>query len=375
MLSQPGNKRNPTLTQAELNGVMASHERYVLGRGGLRAQLGHKVLDGLNLANRNLTEADFAGASLVGANLFGSNLERASFYCADLRDCNLRVANLMRADLRGASFSGAQLGRANLDNADLRSATMMLVGPDGVNIVGDGKAATRTGTSVGVDFSNCSLKYASFGNAKLDGANFTGALLQGANFKGAKLTNASFRGAVLTGVALKDLNVRPEALEGCVKDVSPEAVAKFDALKAKIDGHQAWLSSGGANGNPANIDGEDLRPAQNLFVGRSLAGLSARGVVAIGIDFSGSSLQAIKFDGADLRDCNFTQADLRGASLRSAKLAHANFDKADLGSLHMANGADLHPDFAGSDVVQEQLRNSHLVDALSALGVTVSSTA
>src|SRR6185437_13754372 len=151
MLSQSGNKRNPTLTQAELNGVMASHERYVLGRGGLRAQLGHKVLDGLNLANRNLMEADFAGASLVGANLFGSNLARA--------------------DLRGASFSGAQLGRANLDNADLRSATMMLVGPDGVNIVGDGKAATRTGTSVGVDFSICSLKYASFGNAKLDGAN------------------------------------------------------------------------------------------------------------------------------------------------------------------------------------------------------------
>src|SRR6185437_7781908 len=65
MLSQSGNKRNPTLTQAELNGVMASHERYVLGRGGLRAQLGHKVLDGLNLANRNLMEADFAGASLV----------------------------------------------------------------------------------------------------------------------------------------------------------------------------------------------------------------------------------------------------------------------------------------------------------------------
>ena len=48
------------------------------------------------------------------------------------------------------------------------------------------------------------------------------------------------------------------------------------------------------------------------FIGRTLAGLSARNVTGIGLDFSGCQLQAAKFDGADLRDADFSNADLRG---------------------------------------------------------------
>ena len=66
-------------TQVDLNKLLAAHERYVNGQGGLRAHLAHKRLDGLNLANRELYEAEFSGASLVSATLFGSNLERAVF--------------------------------------------------------------------------------------------------------------------------------------------------------------------------------------------------------------------------------------------------------------------------------------------------------
>jgi uncharacterized protein YjbI with pentapeptide repeats len=213
------------------------------------------------------------------------------------------------------------------------------------------------------------MKGVSFGNAKLDGANFEGALLQGANFKGAKLANASFRGAVLAGVNLKDLNVPAEALAGCVTGVTAAAAAKFDQLKQKLDAHQEWISSGGAVGGPANFDGEDLRPLHKLLVGRPLTGLSARGAIAIGIDFSGSQLQAAKFEGADLREADFSNADLRGASLRATRLAHARFDQANLGRLPLTSGSSLAPDLTGADASEEQFFAAILEDKICDLGL------
>jgi len=338
-------------TQEELNVILAAHERYAAHRGGIRAQLAHANLDGLNLANRNLAEADLAGASLVGAIMCGSNLERASLYCADLRNCNMQSARMVRADLRGASFKGARLSYAVLDHADLRAAMMMFIGADGITFTDRERTAKG---NAGVDFSNCSLKSASFGNAKLDGADFSGALLQGACFRSARLTNVTFKDAVLTGVNLNELAVGPEALADCVKEVSPEAEARFDELKARLDAHQDWIASGGKSGGPANFDGEDLRPLQHLLVGRPLTGLSARRAIAIGIDFSGSQLQAAKFDGADIRDANFANADLRGISMRGARMAHAQFDKADLGRLTLTNGKAIFADFADADVAADQ---------------------
>jgi uncharacterized protein YjbI with pentapeptide repeats len=368
MLKNLYGEKRTARTQSELNAILLAHERYVTYRGGARAQLAHAALDRLVLANRNLAEADFSGASLVGATLRGSNLERASLYCADLRDCDLQQAKLTRADLRGASFKGAKLSFAVMDNADLRAAMMMYVGPDGISVV-DRERGGRQSEPAGVDFSNCSMKGVSFGNAKLDGANFTGAILHGANFKNAKLTNVTFKNAVLTGVNLKDLQVPKEAMEGCIGDITQESARKFDQLKVRLEAHQQWITSAGAQGSPANFDGEDLRPLQKLLVGRSLTGLSAKNATCVGLDFSGSQLQGAKFDGADLRDANFSTADLRGASLRSTRLAHARFDKANLCRLMLTSGAMLAPDLSGADASEDQFYSATLDDKLASLGL------
>ena len=66
------------LSQKDLNPILAAHERFAAYQGGKRAQLTRKGLDGLNLANRVLSEADFTGSSFVGATLYGSNLQRAT---------------------------------------------------------------------------------------------------------------------------------------------------------------------------------------------------------------------------------------------------------------------------------------------------------
>jgi len=352
---------------AELQAILAGHERYVLGRGGVRASFKGALLDGVDLSNRKLDEADFTGASLTGVNLNGASLTRASLYCANLRRTTLQHARLEQADLRGASFRGADLSHAVLDNADLRAAKMMLVGEAGVSVVNHGKDDSVFG---GVDFSNCSLRHSSFGKAKLDGAIFDGAMLVGTNFRGARLTNASFTGAVLMGVNMQDLDLPREAFAGCIFDISPQARAKAQGLAEAISQHHRWVSSNGADGSVACLDGEDLRPLMGHFQGRNLAGLSARGAIAIGLDFSKSQLQGTKFDGADLRGANFSDTDLSGVSFHVARLAHARFTSARLSNLHLRHGETLAPNFLGADATPEQFADAVLEESLAALGLS-----
>lgn len=350
----------------ELTRILSEHERYALGRGGMRAQLKGACLDGAVLANRKLNEADFAGASLVGANLYGSSLVRTSFYCADLRGCNLRNTSLIHADMRGASFKGADLAYAVMDYADLRAATMMLVEQTGVSVIDHVTGGAGFG---GVDFSNASLRNTSFSKAKLDGANFSGALLLGTSFRGAKLSDATFTGAVLMGVNIVELNLPREVFADCVFDPTPEQRAKEEQFKAKLAAHLAWVGSDGKEGAVAVLDGCDLRVVPDQFKSRGLIGLSARGAIGIGVDFGGCQLQAAKFDGADLRGANFADADLSGASFHGAKLSHARFERARLGNLRLRSGETMTPNFLGAEVTAGQLSRAVLEESLASLGI------
>ena len=358
------------LSQKELHPILSAHERFVAYQGGRRAQLARCRLDGLNLANRTLTEADFSGASLVGATFYGSTMERTNLFCADLRYCDLQAVNLTRADMRGASFKGANLSYAILDGADLRAARMMVMGAQGVTELRrdcDNEKNLTPALSDAVDFSNCSMKNVSFGNAKLDNANFSGAILEGVKFKGAQLTNVQFKSAVLTGIDLGELKVPPEALEGCVLDVTEEALARVGQLQAKLASHEEWIAS--ESGAPAVLDREDLRPLQGFTAGRRLAGLSACGVIAIGQDFTECRLPAAKFENADLRAANFSGCDLRGVSFRGANLAHARFTGARLGVIRLANLRTLRTVLAGANANADQFADASLECTLEELSL------
>jgi uncharacterized protein YjbI with pentapeptide repeats len=367
MLKNYYSEPRKALTQQELNVILLAHERLLsYQRGAAKAELARTRLDRLNLANRNLAEADFSFASLVGATVLGTNLERANLHCADLRDCDFTSARLIKTDMRGASICGARLAFAKLDGADLRAATVAYRGPG---------ARADSEETVRVDFSNASLKGASFGHARLDGVNFSGAILEGANFKNAQLSNVSFRNAVLTGVNVAELNLPPEAFEGCVLGVTAAAAARSGALIAMLEAHALCIASAAARGAQAVLDGEDLRPVRSNFAGKALTGLSARRVLAIGIDFSDSQLQGARFEGADLRESNFSGADLRGASFRHCKLGHADFDKANLGSLRLPGGKTLAPDFTGAEAVPSQFHHAVLESNIAALGLGAPTTA
>ena len=322
-------------SQSDLHRIMGDHQRYLTRQKGSRAKLQSAKLDGLMMAGRDLSEADMSGASLVGADLRGANLSRVSLYCADLRGADLRHARLELADLRGASFKGATLSHAVLDGADLRAATMLYLG-DRMKFQGNAHDEQPFGA---VDFSHASLRRASFRNAKLDHANFSEAILEGANFRGARLRNACFRGAVLSGVHIAELNASPYALRQAVTSPTREAVARAKTVLAELKAHHDWFTSLGRNGRPAHIEGEDLRPLGNgALKGLCLAGLAARNVIAVSVDFSGCHLQGARFEGADVRGATFAGADLSGASFVQAKVGHANFENARIRDLHLYSG-------------------------------------
>src|ERR1700730_4076477 len=88
------------LTQAEVDAIVHKHESYSLGRmGGVRANFSYHDLSNLSLAKRDLSDANFTGASLYEADLQGTKFDRAILFCSDMRFANLYGASLLRADM------------------------------------------------------------------------------------------------------------------------------------------------------------------------------------------------------------------------------------------------------------------------------------
>src|ERR1700739_566992 len=113
------------LSQKEVLEAVTRHEALHSGRvGGARATFAFRDLSGLDLAGRNLVDADFTGAILEETNLADARLESASFFGADLRRANLAGASLRRGDRGGAGLRGSNLIGADLYEADLREGTI-----------------------------------------------------------------------------------------------------------------------------------------------------------------------------------------------------------------------------------------------------------
>jgi len=333
----------PRYTQAQINQFVAAHERFHRGEPrGHRAVMRFLQAPKIDFSDRILTEIDLSGANLRGASFAMSNLERASLYCADLSEVDARGANLFRADLRGCSLREANLTGAILDEADMREAVLARADVErGFQLVGRSSVPILNGDedrAFAVDFTNCSMKDSKLQRAKLKGAKFTGAMLHGAKLNGAILDGATFDGAILIGADLAHARIDPGALRNCVMDPSPAAIQRAAELADRLSAATQWINSNGAEGHPAVLDGEDLRPMGDAFENAQLTAFSAKGACGVGVSFRGAQLQGAKFEAADLRDADFTGADLRGASFRSANLWHAKFNDADLRSLRLVNG-------------------------------------
>lgn len=109
------------LTYEELVEILFSHQKWLAGTGGTRANLSGADLRGADLRAEDLIGADLSGADLSGAKLNGADLSNANLIGA-----NLRHANLSDARLTGADLSGADLTYANLIDTDLSEVKGLL---------------------------------------------------------------------------------------------------------------------------------------------------------------------------------------------------------------------------------------------------------
>ena len=93
------------------------------------ADLMEADLNAADLKGADLSNADMAGADLNKANLIYATLSGGMLTCA-----NLFHANLSCADLRGADLSNADLYYANLSNSDVRGADLSRANLSGADI-------------------------------------------------------------------------------------------------------------------------------------------------------------------------------------------------------------------------------------------------
>ncbi|WP_297073258.1 pentapeptide repeat-containing protein [Thermococcus sp.] len=129
-----------------------------------------------NLEGEDLEEAYLSEADLREANLSGANLTRA-----DLGDANLSKANLSWAVLYEADLSGARAERADFTSADLRRADL-----SGASLIGADLSLTN--------LSGANLTRADLRGTELYGANLDGVSLVGADLRGSKLYGVSLSG-------------------------------------------------------------------------------------------------------------------------------------------------------------------------------------
>lgn len=172
---------------------------------------GLKKIRGLQLQERSLRYADFAGSLLLKANL-GPEEKPDSSYQID-NQSNSRCTDIMGrgADLRGAYLESVQLQEAKLGGARLQGIYLGYAQLQGANL-----SCVNLNRAT---FWETQLQGAILTNAKLEGAHFRrsqlqGAVLTGANLEGIGFIQAQLQGANLEGVDLRRAGLVDAQLQG-----------------------------------------------------------------------------------------------------------------------------------------------------------------
>ena len=171
-------------------------------------------------------------------------------------------------------------------------------------------------------------------------------MIVGTKFKGARMSGVTLKGAILTDVDVTEMQLPPEAFKECTLPPSDQAVGARQQILFRLAAHQNWIESNARRGSAAVLDDADLRPVASMIGKYKLTALSAKRVIAAGIDFSCTELQGANFEGADLRGASFEGTDLRGVRFKGAQLHHAKFLGADMRPLQMTSGEMLSCDLS-----------------------------
>lgn len=190
-------------------------------------------IEGLDLSERSLRWADFAGSAFPKALLDRAQLQHATLDVSDLRGVNFRqawliganmaYATLNRADMTGTTLTGAFMKGASLTGVFMRGASLTGANMEDATLIGaimgcryistkfqcaESDDYSRGATLTGANMRNAMLTGADMKGAALIGADMSGAALIGADMRGATLTGADMAGATLIGAFMSGATAR-----------------------------------------------------------------------------------------------------------------------------------------------------------------------
>ena len=175
-------------------------------------------LEGINLRNALIRNANLSGLNLAKADLQDAKLQGSSFASADLRGATLALANFSEAILLVAKLNGAKAGGADFSGANLSGAHL----DDGI-------------------FSQADFTGANLVSAHVENADLKGASLAGANLTCTELWKASlFKGSGLDAAMSSQL-VGEVASVGELTTIVGLVVRSCDSSNANADSEMPIL--------------------------------------------------------------------------------------------------------------------------------------
>lgn len=131
----------------------------------------------------------------------------------------------------------------------------------------------------------------------------------------------------------------------------PEQLTKI------LQSHKLWLTSGGKEGERANLEGVELEWAE-------LQGADLQNAILNGAAFKNANLIAANLQGAQLRGASFDGAKLQAADLRTPFLNKAEFKNAILTKTNLQGARLPGANFDGANLRRADLRNALLEEAV-----------
>ena len=364
-----------------------------------QADLSHTRLFYTYLGECKLRDADFTGAVVAHANLSSTTANgfrkeqlyaTASYQAKDLQGIGLADNDLSGWDFRGQNLSNARFGTATLRNTDFTGALVTGAGFGRTTTSGFTKeqlyatASYQAKDLAGMILGGNSLSGWDFSGQNLRNAGFTSADLSYASLRGADLTEASFNytkltGADLTGTLLTRAYLTYATYSGLTKEQF-YATASYQAkdLRGIWFGDNERLDYSPAFKNSLSqwdLSGQDLTDANLAYCGLMHTNLSGAIVTGTNFDFTtfirdfgftkeqlyatasyqAKNLQRISLGYNDLRGWDFSGQDLTRANLNHTDLTGANLSGANLTSADLG-GADL----TDANLTQATLTNARI---------------
>ncbi|MCE5269117.1 MAG: pentapeptide repeat-containing protein [Planctomycetaceae bacterium] len=305
------------------------------------------TLSGVNLANQNLTSANFVLGTLTNASLASANLTGSQFYRTTLANANLTSANLTNASLQKSTLTGANLSGAIVVGADFGQSNLTAD-----QLYGTASYAARDLHGIGLygstdapndltdwNLAGQNLTAANLENCTLDCTNLTGATVAGAKFGGSNLTarglysTASYAAKDLHGISFSAWLVN-----------TPFNLSRWNLGHQNLTGadfSQGILTQAsftGATVAEARFGGSNLT-ANQLYSTASYAAKDLHGIV-----FSGP------FSSSNLAGWNLANQNLTGACFGVDLYHSANLSGANLTGANLTNVSFWGCDFTGADL-------------------------